>query len=84
MRTHGPAKIAEQCSLHVGKDVVINCITCKVPCCAKCLSEKHQRHDVCPIEEMYLDKENKLNAYIKDLEDNVQKNLDTLIDEARR
>ena len=83
VRTHGPVKIAEQCHRHVGKDVVIYCMKCKVPCCAKCLAEKHQRHDVCPIEEAYLDKENELNTYIKNMEDNEQKQLDTLINEAK-
>ena len=83
VRTHGPTQIAGQCPLHDGKDIVIYCKECKVVCCVKCLAERHTRHDVCPIEEVYLEKENELNAFIKDLEDNVQKDLDMLMNEAK-
>ena len=83
VRTHGPAKIAEQCPRHKGKDIATYCKSCKVACCVKCLAENHKRHDFCPIEETYLEKEHKLNVYIKTLEEDVQKSLDKVIDEAR-
>ena len=83
VRTHGPAKIAEQCPSHKGKDIATYCKSCKVACCVKCLAENHKHHDFCPIEEAYLEKEQELNVYIKTLEEDVQKSLDKVIDEAR-
>ena len=83
VRAHGPAKIAEQCSSHKGKDITIYCKKCKVGCCANCHADNHKLHDFCPIEEAYLEKEISLNAYIKELEDEVHTKLDKLIDNAK-
>ena len=80
VRSHVPARIAEQCPRHKGRDISIYCKKCKVACCTKCHAEIHKHHDFCPIEEVYLEKEISLNTYIKELEDNVQKKLDGLID----
>ena len=84
VRAHGPAKIAEQCSRHKGKDITIYCKKCKAGCCAKCHADNHKLHDFCPIEEAYLEKEISLNAYIKELEDDVHTKLDKLIDNAKQ
>ena len=83
VRAHGPAKIAEQCSRHKGKDITIYCKKCKVGCCTKCHADNHKLHDFCPIEDAYLDKEISLNAYIKELEDDVYTKLDQLINNAK-
>ena len=83
VRAHGPAKIAEQCSRHKGKDITIYCKKCKVGCCTKCHADNHKLHDFCPIEDAYLEKEVSLNAYIKELEDEVHTKLDKLIDNAK-
>ena len=83
VRAHGPAKIAEQCSRHKGKDITIYCKKCKVGCCTKCHADNHKLHDFCPIEKVYLEKEISLNAYIKQLEDDVHTKLDQLIDNAK-
>ena len=84
VRAHGPAKIAEQCYRHKGKDITIYCKRCKVGCCAKCHADNHKLHDFCPIEEAYLEKEISLNAYIKELEDGVHTKLDKMIDNAKQ
>ena len=84
VRAHGPAKIAEQCSRHKGKDITIYCKKCIVGCCAKCHADNHKLHDFCPIEEAYLEKEISLKAYIKELEDEVHTKLDRLIDNAKQ
>ena len=80
VRTHGHAKKTEQCARHQEKNIAIYCITCKVARCDKSLSESHMYHDSCPIEEAYLEKEQGLNVYIKEPENDVQKNLDAIID----
>ncbi|KAK3094042.1 hypothetical protein FSP39_023389 [Pinctada imbricata] len=70
LRTYGPAKIAEMCKTHPEKDISTYCNDCKVPCCASCLVEKHQRHSFSLIEDEYLAAETRLNDHIKDLENN--------------
>ena len=84
VRTHGPAKIAEQCPRHKGKDISTYCIGCKVACCVNCLAENHQSHMFCPIEEIYLEKEQGLNVYIKTLEVDVKTSLNKLMNEAKQ
>ena len=76
VRTHGPAKIAEECQQHKGKDISTYCLDCSVPCCVKCLADHHQRHEFRPIDEVYSDTEIRLNAYIKEIEDEVLPQLD--------
>ena len=78
VRTYGPAKIAEECAHHKGKDITIYCKACNVPCCVTCHVENHQLHKFCPIEEVYLRAEKRLNTYIKGLEDDVLTRLDTI------
>ena len=80
VRSHGPDRIAEQCPRHKGKDISIYCKQCKVACCAKCHVNDHKLHDFSPIEDVYIEKEKTLNAYIKELEHKVQKKIDDLID----
>ena len=65
------------------RDITIYCKKCKVGCCAKCHADKHKLHDFCPIEDSYLEKEISLNAYIKELENDVHSKLDKLIDNAK-
>ena len=84
VRSHGPAKIAEECQKHRGKEITVYCKRCKVPCCVKCHAENHKLHDFCPIDEAYLHAEKGLNVYIKQLEATVLPELDVLEQEAKR
>ena len=83
VKTPRPSTIPQQCINHVGKDIIIYCKKCKVACCVSCFAEKHKLHDMCPIQGAYIEKEQYLKSYANKLEDNVQKDLDTLINEVK-
>ena len=78
VRTHGPAKIAEECPRHKGKELSAYCKACDDACCIQCLAEDHQNHKFCPIDEAYLNAENRLNSYIRELDGVVRSELDEL------
>ncbi|KAK3093471.1 hypothetical protein FSP39_016160 [Pinctada imbricata] len=84
MRLYGPSKIAEQCSIHPEKEISTYCKDCKVPCCATCLVQKHQRHEMLSIENAYLSAEKRLNENAKKLEKDVMPTLDKMTDETEQ
>ena len=78
MRTYGPAKIAQECPRHKGKELSAYCKACSDACCILCLAEDHQNHKFCPIEYAYLNAEKRLNSYINELNGFVMNELEEL------
>ena len=78
VRTHGPAKIAQECPRHKGKELSAYCKACNDACCIQCLADDHQNHKFCPIDEAYLNAEKRLNSYINKLDVFVRKELEEL------
>ena len=78
VRTHGPAKIAQECPRHKGKELSAYCKACDDACCIQCLADDHKNHDFCPIDEAYLTAEKRLNSYINELDGFVRSELEEL------
>ena len=78
VRTHGPAKIAQECPRHKGKELSAYCKACDDACCIQCLADDHKNHDFCPIDEAYLTAEKRLNSYINDPDGFVRTELEEL------
>ena len=78
VRTHGPAKIAQECPHHKGKEISAYCKACDDACCIQCLVDNHQNHKFCQIDEAYLSAEKRLNSYINKVDDFVRQELEEL------
>ena len=78
VRTHGPAKIAQECPRHKGKELSAYCKACNDACCIQCLADDHKNHDFCPIDEAYLTAEKRLNSYLNELNGFVRSELEEL------
>ena len=81
IRIFDSSKIKEHCPKHSEIVIALYFNDCSVPCCSKCIEEKHRRHDIITIEKKYMETEDRLNDLVTDLEKNTLKRLQDNIEE---
>ncbi|KAK3094107.1 hypothetical protein FSP39_024195 [Pinctada imbricata] len=72
-RTHSEVVKARRskkiyCPAHIGKEFVTYCRKCKQPCCATCITEKHNGHKFCDLEKVISQTESDVDSLVKDME----------------
>ena len=70
IRTSELSTLLKPCLIHSTYKTTDYCNDCSIPCCIKCIYEKHDKHSITAIETKYIEIEDRLNELTNGLERN--------------